>query len=111
MTAVLEVSATGHGRSWCTTADAGHRSRPTEHADFGHTPQAVTDQAAPLRGAGSGAPRAGSCLGEARPALPRRPFGQLPQIRQAYSASAVANVARHPLARQLLRPIQSRPKP
>jgi succinyl-diaminopimelate desuccinylase len=38
------------------------------------------DQAAPLRGAGSGAPRAGLCAGGARPARPRRPAEQYPLI-------------------------------
>ena len=54
---------------------------------------------------GPALPAPGSAL--ARPARRPRavPSGQLPQIRQAYSASGVANVARHPLVQQLLRPI------
>ncbi len=45
------------------------------------------DQAAPLRGAGSGAPRAGLCLGEARPARPRRP--------QPVGAADLSTLIRH----------------
>ena len=41
-------------------------------------------KAAPLRGAEPGAPRAGLCLGEARPARPRRPTWQAPLIELAH---------------------------
>src|SRR6185437_14869631 len=45
---------------------------------LGHPDTLVVQiKTAPLRGAASGAPRAGLCLGEARPARPRRTAGQL----------------------------------
>jgi len=116
----LGESSTFTHRPGCPTATCSRSGKPPPagqrrsllHLGFASPNMAVYEnQAAPLRGAGSGAPRAGLSLGEARPARPRRPFRSTPQIRQAYSASAVANVARRPLVQQLCGRSTSRPKP